>query len=263
MRWYRLGVASFALVGGCIALPKPPEEHSELFELWRRYEEPTAVLDSGDAMTLSTASGWLAQARLIEGFRFIADRLSENVDRVVGDTKLEDLVRAQGTIEIREPCPGYDPEAFQDAEENGFYEVTLGVRASRIQRTFAGRASECRFLTALPSGDEVRVTLSTEFRADLGVPVALGGELPRSILVAATDLTADLSSPTLTNTREQHANADFRLVESGVETLVELPAFGVDGEGTAVVVAYSSGALGVRVRDGEWQCGTSAQACLQ
>lgn len=246
----------------CIALPEPPEQYEDLEELWQRYEEPTAVLDANDAMALSNASGWLGQARLIAGFQFVQSRLSERVDRVSTGTDISELVRARGSIEVREPCPGYEENSPPSADQNGYVELTLGVKSSAIQRTFSGLARDCRFITVLPNGDPVRVMLSADFRADMGQMVELGSALPTAILIEATDLTADLSGPSV-NTTEQRARVDFRLDESSIEALAELPVAGVDGEGTAIVVAYSSGAVGVRVSDGEWRCGNSDTACLQ
>ena len=252
----------FIACAGCIASPRPPDEHEELEELWQRYEEPTAVLDANDARTLSNASGWLGQARLIAGFQFVQSRWSDSIDRVSTSTDIRDLVRAQGKLEIREPCPGYDEDSSPNADLNGYVDVTLGVKSSAIQRTFSGVARDCRFVTVLPQGDPVQVTLTADFNADLGHTVALGGDLPGAILVEATELTLDLSTAS-GSTRERHVRVDFRLEPSSVETLAELPAGGVDGEGTAVVVAYSSGAVGIRVSDGEWQCGTADTACVQ
>ena len=262
MRYAGFTAVLVLCAGSCVALPKPPAEREELDELWQRYEEPTATLNANDAMALSTATGWLAQARLVAGFRFVQPSISDAVERVSSNTELSDLVRAQGKIQVREPCPGHGEEPTTDIEENGYFDVVLGVRSSSIQRTFTGHTERCHFLTTLPSGDPVEVTLTTDFVADMGERVGLGSEIPTQTLVSATDLTVVVSGSSV-SVSEQYAAVDFRLSETALETLVELPAAGVDGDGSAVVVAYQGGAIGIRVSDGEWQCGTSDTACLQ
>jgi len=230
----------------------------DMAALAAQYESADAALDPNTARAVFERTAPLQTAvAAFWGLEFLRDIVT-NATSVEFDPM--DLAKnVQGSIDAHTPCPGWVANAEPDDATQGFIDVTIGVEASRIQRSFLGHATQCRFLAGYVAAP-LNVTTTMDLEVDLGRNLGFGDPTP-PILVRATNISGTLNN-TQINLAQQAIS--FRLTpDDSVETLVDLATLGVGLSGGVLLAAHEDGTWSMRVRNGDWVCSAQgSQACV-
>jgi hypothetical protein len=214
-----------------------------------QYDAVNATLDATTARTvLERTQPLQAVIRSFAGFEFLRSMVEDATSVDFDDTQL--AVDIQGSIHAHTPCPGWQDGTPLDAATQGFIDVTIGVESSRVQRSFGGHTTQCRFIADQP-GARSNILATMDLEIDLGGSLGFG-EPPPAILVRASNVTG-LIDNTAMNLADQVIS--FRLGnDSSIETFVDLTTLGAGLSGSALLAALVDGRWAVRVRDGQWIC---------
>jgi hypothetical protein len=258
-------VTLFIAATGCSAAPEPPPTPQAVVQLSERYERPTGTLDESTARKLVERR--LPQVKALKaltGLTFLREVIEDATRSNLDATDL--TVDVQGSIDVHTPCPGWDRGFVADEDKTGFFELTMGVDASRVQRAFTGRATRCRFSAQL-GGERVKVTASMAVELDLGRSLGLGEPVP-SLLVRFSELSTEVSGALERGRAELgldlHDVGDALSVRVGgddvLETLVDLETLNIGQRGTFLLALRDDGKVGVRGRDSAWVCSSERSA---
>jgi hypothetical protein len=185
----------------------------------------------------------------ISGLGFIRDVVESATS--IDDPDL--AVDVDGALDAHAACPGWDATLPADDATNGFIDVTIGVEDTRVQRSFSGHATNCRFVTER-SGQRANAVASMDLEVDLGGSLGLGESVP-AILVRATNLSGTIGTVPLALGQQV---VSFRLLaDDSVETLIAMATLPISVAGTALIALRPDGSWSLRARDSEWVCSTS------
>jgi hypothetical protein len=240
----------------CNTSPSPPPMPQAVATLAAQYDAPTATLDPATARTIFEQTAPLRPALgSFTGLTFLRETL-EDATAVEFD-HMDIANDVQGSIEAHTACPGWENDPTPDDATAGSIDVTMGVENSKVQRAFAGHATECRFLAG-PQGASSNVQATMTLEVDLGSDLGFGDPAPPILIrasnatIAVNDMSVDLLEHGLS----------FRLNTDGsVSTLIDPTTFGFGTAGTLLLTARPDGSWALRVRDGEWICSEGSPQC--
>jgi hypothetical protein len=221
-----------------------------------QYDAPTATLDPATARTIFEQTASLRSALgSFTGLKFLRETL-EDATAVEFDN-MDIANDVQGSIAAHTACPGWENDPTPDDAIAGSIDVTMGVANSKVQRAFAGHATECRFLAGSAGAiSNVQATMTLE--VDLGSDLGFGDPAPPILIrasnarITVNDMSVDLLEQGLS----------FRLnTDASVSTLIDPTTFGFPMVGTLLLTARTDGSWALGVRDGEWVCMEGSQQC--
>lgn len=245
----------FVFAAGCAAAAEAPPAPEAVVALADEYEEPSATLTAANARAVVDRTQALREVlQAVRGLGFIRD-IVENATSI-RDVDIES-VAVRGELDARSACPGWDPATPPDSATDGSIEVTIGVEESRVQRAFAGRATNCRFVTMV-AGQVSQGVATMDLEVDLGGSLGFGEPAP-PVLVRATNLSGSVGNLALNFGSRV---LSFRLLEGGaIDTLVDTSTLGAELSGSVLIALRSDGSVTVEARDGTWTCGEGGAAC--
>ncbi len=244
-------LSSLMLVAACVSAPEPPPEPREVGALAAAYASPSATLEPavmGTVLMQSTTTRTALEA--LSGLRFVRD-VVQDATSATSDTTDFDL-EVQGSALAHAACPGWDDDSVERPED-GYIEVTIGIENSRVQRAFAGRATNCKF-TTLRAGQRATVVATMNLQLDLGSDIELG-ETATALLVRATNVSGTIDGVPLGLGSQVFS---FRFAEDdAIETLIDLGPMQLGLTGTCLLALRPNGVWALKTRTGEWTCGSA------
>lgn len=217
--------------------------------LARQYDGANARLDADSARAVLERTVPLQVVLgAFSGLQFLRDIVEDATSVEFDESDL--AVEVQGSIDAHTPCPGWVANAPEDEDVQGFIDVTIGVEESRVQRSFSGHATNCKFLAGQT---EMRsnVAATMDIQVDLGRSLGFGDPTP-PILVRATRVAGTVNNVPIDLTSQV---VSFRLGnDDSVETYVDIATLGLGLTGSVLLTSHDDGSWALRVRDGEWSC---------
>jgi hypothetical protein len=241
----------------CTGAAETPATPGAVVALADAYDQPTAVLTADSARAVVDRTQALREVlQALRGLQFLRDIVEDATS--LSDADIESLA-VRGALDARTACPGWSDATLPDQATDGSIEVTIGVDASRVQRAFGGRATECRFVTLI-AGQRANAVATMVLEVDLGGSLGLGEPTP-AILVRATNLSGSVGNVALNLGPEV---LSFRLLEDGaIDSLVDTVTLVPGSIGSVLLELSSDGTVTVRGRDGDWACGQGGAACTR
>jgi hypothetical protein len=245
-------------LSGCSAdAPAPPDMPRAVTSLAAHYDELTATLDADTARTVLEQTIPIQNALSAFWGLKLLRVVVEHATSLTFENDLTDDV--QGSIVARASCPGWEPNNPTNEGVRGYVELTLGIDDSRLQRAFAGRIANCRFLT-VQAGAQARFVGSMDLEVDLGTELEIGSATS-SVLVRATNVSGALNGVEL----DLHERIlSFRMTpDDSIDTRIDLATLHRGLEGTLQLALYGDGTWVLRVREGSWVCdGEGSFSCV-
>jgi hypothetical protein len=246
-----VSLSGLMLAAACNSAPEPPAEPQEVAALAAEYARPSATLEPAVmGAVLDQSAATRAALESLSGLRFVRD-VVHDATAATSDSADFDL-EVQGSAMARSPCPGWNGNAIESLE-NGYIEVTIGIEDSHIQRAFAGRATNCKFVTQR-RGMRATVVATMDLQFDLGSDISLG-ETATALLVRATSASGTIDGAPLGLGAQVFS---FRLAEDdAIETLIDLAPMQLGLTGTCLLALRPDGVWALKTRTGEWSCGSA------
>jgi hypothetical protein len=213
------------------------------------YEQPSGTVDETTVLeVLEMAPDIESLAAGLSSLQIASDGVGDASE--AAGAKTGSGIDLQGSITVNVRCPGELDDPVYDAAQNGSLSLTIAVESTRILRSIAGTASNCR---AHPTffGRTVRAAINGPFAFDLGGDiVGLGQRGSGTLLFSLGGEIVIEDVP--------FAGITGRLRPDSFESLFTLP----DGN-TVVLVLLAAGVIGVRDHDGTWSCNTADFRCAR
>jgi hypothetical protein len=234
---------------GCSGAANVPDT-PDFAGLRAQYDQPSGTVDETTVLEVLEMADMTDLENLAAGLsslQLASDGVGEASE--AAGAKTGSGIDLQGSITVNVRCPGELDEPVYDAAQNGSLSLTIAVESTRILRSIAGTASNCR---AHPSffGRTVRAAINGPFAFDLGGDIALGQRGSDTLLFSLGGEIIIEDTP--------FAGITGRLRPNSFESLFTLP----DGN-TVVLVVLAEGVIGVRDHDGTWSCNTADLRCAR
>jgi hypothetical protein len=250
--------AGVALMASCAVAPSPAQTPPPLAELEDQYDHPTAVISESVARQVIALAPRYTSTQAL-ALRFLPATLRQVSASPVGEGMGTPGSGLQGSVSVHAVCPGDGTSKSQDEAVDGSIDIALGVEDSSIKRTFSARAKACRFQGRPPG----TVTVTGAFVVDMGFDVPLDHLTPQFLLMEGTKVSATIDLAHLPTAPLALDRLDLRLMADGTTELrLDLSRLGVGPLGAAILAFHPDGAIGLRVRNGEWVCGSKVAPCV-